>query len=124
MVGSEVSVAHGGRRRKGWVAEQEDTRTIVRLYPLDGESADFEIDNPRQVKVLKNQNPPRGWNAVDMLKAEDDSLWISLRFDDRFWDSMVQNAEDSNKTLEEMFKHYILSGLQRDEEALGHSSQA
>lgn len=108
--GTEVSVLHEGRRQRGWIAENEE-EMIVRLYPKEG-GEDYEINHPRQVKVLKRQNPPRGWNAVDLLKAEDQRVWISLRFDDRFWESLVRRAELQDKTLEEMVHFYIIQGLE------------
>jgi len=113
---SEISLVYNDRRRRGWVAERsENGHTVVRLYPID-ESEDFEIQNPSQVRLLKIQEIPQGWNAVDLAK-EDGSPWISLRFDDRFWDYLLLQAERSGRTPEETFMSNILLNLdQREKE--------
>lgn len=110
-VGAEVSVAYQGRRRRGWIAEKTSA-LIVRLYPENG-NGDFEIDNPRQLKVLKRQTIPQGWNAVDMTK-EDGTPWISLRFDDLFWEGLHKQSESNGKTPEQQMMDYILSGIKKD----------
>ena len=111
-VGTEVSVLHEGRRRRGWIAEKEKD-AIVRLYPESG-AEDFEIETPQQIKVLKNQNIPQGWNAFDLGK-EDGTPWISLRFDDLFWEHLHNQAEAHNKTPEQQMMDYLMSGIERAE---------
>jgi len=110
-VGAEVSVTYEGQRRRGWIAEKT-SNFIVRLYPKDGND-DFEIDTPRQLKVLKAQTIPQGWNAVDLTKA-DGAPWISLRFDDFFWESLHKQAEINNQNVEQQLMDYISKGAARD----------
>ena len=112
QVGVEVSVLHEGRRRRGWIAEK-DSEAVVRLYPDTGDK-DFAIQKPRQLKVLKQQNIPQGWNAVDMTR-EDGTPWISLRFTDFFWENLHRQAEVNSKTPEQQMMDYVLSGVGRDE---------
>ena len=111
-VGTEVSVLHEGRRRQGWVAEKEKG-AIIRLYPESG-SEDFEIENPSQLQVLQDQTVPQGWNSVD-LEKEDGAAWVSLRFDDFFWQNLHSQAAANGKTPEQQLMDYLMGGVARSE---------
>lgn len=109
QVGSEVSILHGGRRRRGWIAEQEDN-LVVRLYPTETEKVDHEVQAPRQIRVLKRQTPPDGWHRIDFA-SQKEPVWISLRFEDHFMEALQARAKANGKGPEETLIDYIYQGL-------------